>query len=877
MATTNARTRDTTTSSSRARSRDNQPARANTGRSRSGQSSDVRSVDARHRATGPAGQGPNTVQGGNANPAPAQTKSAAELGAMTIGEFDTFTREQADWSMSISDQATQESLRNALSWFQQESHRVTALDAFTVSSYLSAGVAKQAELDAYSRAWTQTGDTVALSTAATTLADAIDQGQDIKTLEGAIPGTTLKAIFHSETDDPFSDLRTRNGNQVSDFARYVQTCDPLLHAHDGWEIESYIRLAATADPASFNDIRDVRNVHRFEDPALQQLRTNQAGNSGNLPMTLVLHSAFDHNAAFHHDPEMTGVITEPTNHTVMIEGAETLQAISGRLPQIVRDHGKEEDNPANPGEKVKRIDQIMIAGHGSAQSIELAGSLATDQAGQPILGDNGLQVQDDSLNVHSDPSDPAAQQRAARSRAFMTELMGYMSADPNTAHGRVIFNACLTASNEIDGDAIDFNATPAVQQQQMQQALTTNPSLVSTMRQIATNAGRGNVSVRGGNGSFGVVGLMDNTGGLDIVADGADLDGDGNPDRTLDPELTNEDKFVYIAQGTDPGGCMSAVAECWSKDTTRTLDAVRNRRANPKNNTWSEAVTQALYKIVETTHANNGGAIARLANISSGLAHLDHASGCKVWMIWNLSHDWAALHTELSTHSAFSSQDFTRLVFYQAWMYHDHARIADFLSVLGTMNCRTARPFVYMPEIQNSFLGSVNAMMPASGPANPGQLRLALMDAVENGAGLHARSKSYLSGLVQNGAFTVDVDGPLAGLSREFDILDSIGLNPHTQNTNTTSAPTSFTPDANVDMDTDGTNESHVRPLSRTGVVVDANNLYVRAQPSLAGAKVGQFLKRNDRVYVMGETDQWYLLDHGGTRGYSHKRYIRLL
>lgn len=39
-------------------------------------------------------------------------------------------------------------------------------------------------------------------------------------------------------------------------------------------------------------------------------------------MTLILQSAFDHNGAFHRDPDMTRVITEPSSHSVMIEGAD---------------------------------------------------------------------------------------------------------------------------------------------------------------------------------------------------------------------------------------------------------------------------------------------------------------------------------------------------------------------------------------------------------------------------------------------------------------------------------------------------------------------------------------------------------------------------
>lgn len=200
--------------------------------------------------------------------------------------------------------------------------------------------------------------------------------------------------------------------------------------------------------------------------------------------------------------------------------------------------------------------------------------------------------------------------------------MGSMSTDPATPHGRIVFNACLTASNENAPGSVDPNASMADQQQQMQAALAANPSLVTTMRAIAAAQGRGHLDVRGGNGSFGTVGLLDGAGNLDIVADGADLDGGGHADRTLDPELTNPDKFIYIERGTDPGGCMSAVAECWAQDAARAITSVQTRRGAPIDGSWDEAVIQCFYELADTQYA----AIARLASRIEGFAKLGKES-----------------------------------------------------------------------------------------------------------------------------------------------------------------------------------------------------------------------------------------------------------
>lgn len=92
-------------------------------------------------------------------------------------------------------------------------------------------------------------------------------------------------------------------------------------------------------PSLFKDVKDVRSYHRFQAEALVALRGAQTGNPGNKPFTLILHSALDHNGAFHQDPELTATITAASNHTIMLEGAESLDAISARLPALVALHG----------------------------------------------------------------------------------------------------------------------------------------------------------------------------------------------------------------------------------------------------------------------------------------------------------------------------------------------------------------------------------------------------------------------------------------------------------------------------------------------------------------------------------------------------------
>ncbi|HWU90826.1 MAG TPA: DUF4157 domain-containing protein, partial [Kofleriaceae bacterium] len=571
------------------------------------------STAVQRKGTGPAGEGPNTVKGGAATETPVGFKTSAQITAGKISDFVSYSFKQADWSMHIANATEQSDLRSLLTWLREKDARQTALNGFTVSDVL-AKKGDLAALDAYARS---RGTGTVRVKAVTTVAGAVTAGNDVIKLESACPPVQLHQIF----PDDFYEWLAAEG-KIDMFVNYVKTCKPMLQANNGREIISFVELATVADPASFKDIKDVRSYHRFQEPALVALRAAQGGNPTNKPFTLILHSALDHNGAFHQDAELTRVIVAASNHTIMIEGADTLDAISARLPGLVALHGREEADPKDPKKKVKRIDQVMIAGHGSAHSIELAGDLAKNKAGELETDANGLKVKDDDLNLNKDPKNPESLKRAKKTEDFMKTVMSYMTQDPATPHGRVVFNACLTASNEIDPDKIDPKKSPADQAADMKAQIAKNPSLVEAMRKVSKDTGH-NLDVRGGNGSFGVVGLIDATGALDIVADGTEPT--PGKKRTDDKELTNPDKLVYAEKGTDPGGCMSAVAESWANDSAKTIAAVKNRRKTPNGTDWKETVIQAMYDLVETRYAANGAKIVELASVTEGFAELASA------------------------------------------------------------------------------------------------------------------------------------------------------------------------------------------------------------------------------------------------------------
>jgi hypothetical protein len=644
----------------------------------------------------------------------------------------------------------------------------------------------------------------------------------------------------------------------------------VMHAKGGAEIEAFLELAKTHDPSSFKDIKNVRNYHRFDAAGLLKLRTAQAGNSTK-PFTLILHTAIDHNGAFFHDGELTAVLTASTNHTIMIEGAETIDAVSGELPNIVAKHGREELDPKDDKKtkKVRRIDQVMFAGHGNSHAIDLAGSVELDKKKKPVVDDDGdLSIIENDLNVTSKKKGPGTIK-------FMKEVMALMSQDPSTAHGRIVFNACLTASNEIDPDAIDAKATPEEQQKAMLEQIKKSPSIVQAMRDIAKDSGQ-KVDVRGGNGSFGRVGLIDSTGALDIVADGKDPNATGET-RVLDPELTNPDKLKYVEKGVDPQGCLSAVAETWATDRVKSIDAVKRRRATPLGTDWEETVIQSLLEIVETRYSASGHGILVLAGVADGFKELEDEDDAGAGAIASLvaDEDWGIMEKNLSAHAGWTGNPYVPVVFYQAWMRSNTAKQAKFLTAVGKMTVRAARTFLDMGKLRKSWTALVPTA--AGGAPDPGQLRLALRDVIKlDGKEPQANTKAYLSSLVTANKFTVDIATPLDTLATEDQVLRTLGLHPSSGSVAKVVDVSKPLPKSNVDMNDDGKNESAVESMSATGRVT-AESLKVREQPTTDGKRHVKLLAKNDQIHIMGRTAEWFLVDHEGTRGYAHSSYIEIL
>ena len=151
-----------------------------------------------------------------------------------------------------------------------------------------------------------------------------------------------------------------------------------------------MRVNDSKDPLTYDGTvlqGKVRNFHRFEAASLDQLVLNY-GEKGVRPLTLILHSAIDHNGAFHRDPKMTAVIKNSNINALMIEGGETLGDYKSQITPLSKEYGVN-----------GMLDQVMFAGHGGSQIIEMAGSVKESSKGKLEQVDNPIDLKNDKTEA----------------------------------------------------------------------------------------------------------------------------------------------------------------------------------------------------------------------------------------------------------------------------------------------------------------------------------------------------------------------------------------------------------------------------------------------------------------------------------------------
>ena len=784
--------------------------------------------------------------------------TAAELRAMTLGDFAAFARRQADWHAAPdlrlpANLATRDALRGLLEWSESGADHpvLTACQDMVVDGLLTHAmvVPGRANMQAYAEAVVD--DTFAIDSAGASVETALRWGFALRRLAALDPGVLRRVIRQNGQFDYLEQLTHVMGDLVGDFVTYAITAPaPLLDSE--YEVDSYVWLRrGHIDPQPLKGvIQHVRNFHRFHATSLKKLRTAWAtGNPGNLPFTLVLYPALDHNAAFHRDEQIREVIANANNFTLVIEGATSLAQVGTEAHDLVGRFGRPD------GGGVRRLQQVMIAGHGGPRGMELAGDAVPGHEGDE---DTSTRNRSDDLDLDRNP--------VATAR-LLDGLLDEM--DPADPRSRILLNACLTSAADFrPADGIPSSRRRAAQR--IGAIVTARPNFADSLRDRAALRGfdRGSL-VSAASASFtGEAHLIDPaTGELELTSP-----------ATYDPELANPDRMAYIRDGSEPEGYMRAVVELYAR-RREVVAAIRTKLASAERGQWPDRVTRAFARVA-LFRIHEPHVLAQMIEATWPLGELNVDADCHVEAIAGIPGrivgDVFPRLLAAPPNAEWASQANIRLVVLQRWAGHASGHDGPLLAELAALDVQALAPWVDAAYLESR--GVLRRIVAGgfAGTAGEGRLRLALLEVVEGGGALSAvtalRRFRGRSAVFADRARVADA---LGGAGSPEDVLDAIrepapgGGAPHGA-----SAPPPE--NANVDTDGDGMNDLYVTHMTRRGANAAAE-VDLRRRPAAAAPVTGR-IARGTVVPVIGRTDDGFLaVEEAGTTQFVREADLPLL
>jgi len=336
-------------------------------------------------------------------PSPVARRTAAQIfgnaaavppvPGMTLTEFRTYTQLQSDWFVEPSLAA---GMKRDFLWIlllraEEGPHILSGIGDVTVSALRGVAAADWAPLIKFCQGTHASGHTVRIFPPLPALADRIAIGRTLAGLEALIPPAVLEFTV---AQVQLAELQTEGLLPIltqywNDYEpRIEQSFSPAPGAR-GPEMERVLTFLRSLGAlglvplvllrGAIPDERWVRNLHRFPLLMLMRLVANLADVSGVKRLILVLHTGTDAPAAFQSAANLFNdlILASPNNLVLMIEGATSLAAITARIPNITSTWGQKVGG-------VRRISQVLIAGHGSTQTVGLAGT------GPPVVNNGAV-------------------------------------------------------------------------------------------------------------------------------------------------------------------------------------------------------------------------------------------------------------------------------------------------------------------------------------------------------------------------------------------------------------------------------------------------------------------------------------------------------
>jgi hypothetical protein len=552
---------------------------------------------------------------------------------------------------------------------------------------------------------------------------------------------------------------------------------------------------------------------------------------------------------------------------LMVEGLASLSACQGEIAPLAQGYGQD-----------GKLDQVMIAGHGSSKSMELAGTAFadTDEDGLPTMTQKG-----EGLDLR--PNDDAALDKRDETKAFFDEIIANMAEEPRwpwdrETTRRVVFNACLTGSNSIKITPIDQGGAPY--EDQIKDSLANTPGLATSFKQQADAAGK-DIDSLGANGSFGQIELMhamfrlpmpatevDDAGNLTPKLDDAGvpvIDSIPIPDGVMDlgsagdPALTAP-KMEYLEKGADPTGVMLALLEVWTKPAGASTpwQVAADKRIAAADGEWKNVQIKTLLTLVRAKYNDNPPAIKKLIQVASWTEHLDSGAEARPWIAKAIAEhpDGAEILAGLETGDV---EFFTRVVLLHAKAIFGHG--GELLDELDDGWTATA----VSEFVDAKLLADKGVLAPLLAPTSTprqGQIVLAAVDVFKSGG--TAESKAFFTHLLAGASqFPAGLKiGEKLGNKTEDDLLKKLGVVHAVAGAET----------GNVNLDGDRKNEQYLEPVNLPGIVT-ASSLHVRRRPDRGSRSIGE-LTAGASVFVVGRSDEWLAIDFRDDDGHGRIAFV---
>ena len=769
----------------------------------------------------------------------------AHLG-LTLAEFEQYTRAQADWFVEPSLKAAdRDVLWPLLIHASTVAPTLAGIGDVHLADLRAVAAADWPALDAFCRACHGATRTIAIATATAyaTLAERIDVGATLIGLEALMPADVLELTV---TEKQLRDTTTHGWLPlISNYWAQFQPQVEGSHTVTGGvsEFQKLLDLVTSvAGIAPFMALLgNIRNLHRFSVALLARLALNFADVSRARPVHLVIHTGHDASAFQQSAGLFQDLVLNSPNLVLMLEGQASLAAITARVPGLAAAYGQKDKDGTF------RIAQVMIAGHGSARSVELAGTGNRGHAGfvsESLDLDANLKPTTDLLDALMDNMDPAT--------------------------ARLVYAGCLVGSNPVP-----VGTAPAA----MRAHIAATPSLGTFTEK------RG--AARGLNPGF----VMAARASVGLSAATSLRDASGNMTMTYAfDQAAFGSSLGYVPVGHEPEGVMVAAVEVAATYNPMVAEMLLRARlgAPGGGDAWWDECTLVMVALALDGVAPFSGIDVARVNALAHTAEIPFLSAFPAKYGLAVAHYIGRVNPQAFANDLYTrllaTPTFTavvadadlqagRLIIEQGWLAFGGARAAPLIAFLDATPALT--PDLIEPLLDTVVTGPHSALLfpPAAAPT-AGRLRLAMAWLRKNPA--NADVRAFLDSQVLMPAtgpeLTAAARAQLGG-TPEHEVLKALG---RLAAVAAAVGGKPALPKANADLIRSGRkkNDILVEPQAYEATVLTPT-LPVLYQPHMLSASFAR-LKAGDRIRVMGFTHAWAAFDRGGKLAFVDRTKITL-